>query len=72
MTDESKDAYEAIGERAKRAGMPRHANPFATATQCEDMREFAPWTPAFGGNDENLPAYYWEIGWENAEQEKTK
>jgi hypothetical protein len=65
--EHSKDQYEEQGARAHARGVKRWQNPHCTLTEREDMRDYPGWFPQWGsGKDENLPAYYWDIGWENA------
>lgn len=65
--ERAKDSLEESGRKAFAKGCARHDNPYITKQQRADMIEFAPWQPAHS-SDNNLSAYYWDIGWENAKE----
>jgi hypothetical protein len=60
----AKDEHEARGAQAFHAGKEKWQNPFISIKEAELAQEF-PDCPIV--SDDNLSAYYWEIGWENAE-----
>ena len=71
VRERAKDSYEEEGRKAFRNGKSRWDNPYASKTEIDDMKEFAPWMPSWGsGKNENLPAYYWDTGWENEESDR--